>query len=106
MKINTIIKKLETLESLVSSNSSKAFTLILYVMATDPNPVYIAELVKLNGTSPMRTKKLLDALSGDGIVQVTVSPEDSRKREVTLTNTGRLLKGELENERYKIKNQL
>tara|TARA_R100000458_G_scaffold16764_1_gene14422 strand:+ start:3324 stop:3638 length:315 start_codon:yes stop_codon:yes gene_type:complete len=104
MKISTIIRKLETLESLVSSNSNKAFTLLLYVMVTDPNPVYIAELVKLNKTSPMRTKKLLDALSGDGVVQVTVSPEDSRKREVTLTNKGRLLKGELESERYKIKN--
>lgn len=79
----------------MSSNSFKAYTLLAFIMVTDPNPVFIHELVTANGTGSMRTSKLVKALAEDGLVQVTPSPTDSRKREVTLTNKGRALAKEL-----------
>ncbi len=93
--IQTLVRQFKTLEDGVSSNSFKAYTLLAYIMATDPNPVFIHELVKINGTGSMRTSKLVKALAEDGLVQVTPSPTDSRKREVTLTNKGRALAKDL-----------
>ena len=93
--IQILVHQLKILGYEVSSNSFKAYTLLAFIMATDPNPVFIHELVKINGTGSMRTSKLVRALAEDGLVQVTPSPTDSRKREVTLTNKGRALAKEL-----------
>ena len=93
--IQILVHQLNILGYEVSSNSFKAYTLLAYIMATDPNPVFIHELVKINGTGSMRTSKLVRALAEDGLIQVTPSPTDSRKREVTLTNKGRTLTKEL-----------
>ena len=93
--IQILVHQLNILGYEVSSNSFKAYTLLAYIMATDPNPVFIHELVKINGTGSMRTSKLVKALAEDGLIQVTPSPTDSRKREVTLTNKGRALAKDL-----------
>ena len=100
MKTKNMLKLLHYLSANVSSNSVEAFKLLAMIMATDPNPIFIRELVDLNGTSAMRTGKLLDKLADDCLIQIIKSPEDGRKREITLTNYGRKLKEKIENEDY------
>tara|TARA_R100000781_G_C4051314_1_gene117687 strand:+ start:308 stop:622 length:315 start_codon:yes stop_codon:yes gene_type:complete len=104
MKTHNLIKIFETLEKRVLSNSYKAFKLLLIIMSTDPNPVHVKELVRMNGTSAMRTSKLLDSLCASGLITVIKSADDLRKKDVTLSNQGRKLKEILENADYKIKN--
>tara|TARA_A100001201_G_scaffold74629_1_gene67782 strand:+ start:3813 stop:4157 length:345 start_codon:yes stop_codon:yes gene_type:complete len=87
--LTKFLNQLTYLDSKTSSNSIQALALLSRVMLLDPNPVYMSELAKYNETGAMRTSKLVKILVKDGLLQITKCPEDSRKREITLTNKGR-----------------